>query len=194
MQDKQVFDNYQSKAKTYKTMLLVAIISMSMMFAGLVSAVIVSKSRPDWLSDFELPSAFLISTIIIIISSITFHMGLKNIKKDQRSNTAMFLWLTLALGLIFVILQFVGFDQVIQNGFYFTGPQSNVTTSFLYIIVIMHLAHLFAGTLSLLIVIYNHYKQKYTSSQPLGIELSAMFWHFLGILWLILFLSLYFIE
>lgn len=190
----QIFDDYQRKAKTYKTMLLIAIISMSMMFAGLVSAVIVSKSRPDWLSDFKLPPAFLISTIVIIISSFTFHFAAKAIKKDDRSKTSMFLWITLVLGIIFVILQFEGFNQVIQNGFYFTGPQSNVTTSFVYIIVIMHLAHLFAGIISVSVVIYNHYKQKYNSSQPLGIELSAMFWHFLDILWLILFLSLYFIE
>jgi cytochrome c oxidase subunit 3 len=56
------------------------------------------------------------------------------------------------------------------------------------VVVLVHIAHLAGGLISLLIVIYNHYKQKYNASQTLGIELSAMFWHFLGFLWLYLFL------
>ncbi|MFA5557457.1 MAG: heme-copper oxidase subunit III [Flavobacteriaceae bacterium] len=193
-QEKQVFDSYQQKAKSYKTMLWVAMISMFMMFAGLTSAYIVSKSRPDWLGDFELPFAFTLSTIVIVLSSFTFHFAVSAIRKDNRSKTSMFLWITFVLGVMFVFLQFKGFGQIIENGFYFTGPESNVTTSFLYIVVIMHIAHLFAGLISLSIVIYNHYKQKYNSSQPLGIELSAMFWHFLDFLWLYLFLFLYFFK
>lgn len=194
IQEKQVFDTYQRKAKSYKTMLWVAMISMFMMFGGLTSAYIVSKSRPDWLGDFELPFAFTLSTIVIILSTFTFHFAVSAIRKDDRAKTTMFLWITFVLGIIFVLLQFKGFGQVIDNGFYFTGPESNVTTSFLYIVVIMHIAHLFAGLISLSIVIYNHYKQKYNSSQPLGIELSAMFWHFLDFLWLYLFLFLYFFK
>ncbi len=194
IQEKQVFDTYQRKAKSYKTMLWVAMISMFMMFGGLTSAYIVSKSRPDWLGDFELPFAFTLSTIVIILSTFTFHFAVSAIRKDDRAKTTMFLWITFVLGVIFVLLQFKGFGQVIDNGFYFTGPESNVTTSFLYIVVIMHIAHLFAGLISLSIVIYNHYKQKYNSSQPLGIELSAMFWHFLDFLWLYLFLFLYFFK
>lgn len=194
IQEKQVFDTYQRKAKSYKTMLWVAMISMFMMFGGLTSAYIVSKSRPDWLGDFELPFAFTLSTIVIILSTFTFHFAVSAIRKDDRAKTTMFLWITFVLGVIFVLLQFKGFGQVIDNGFYFTGPESNVTTSFLYIVVVMHIAHLFAGLISLSIVIYNHYKQKYNSSQPLGIELSAMFWHFLDFLWLYLFLFLYFFK
>ena len=194
IQEKQVFDTYQRKAKSYKTMLWVAMISMFMMFAGLTSAYIVSKSRPDWLVDFDLPFAFALSTIIMVLSSFTYHFALTAIRKDDRSKTTMFLWITFVLGVTFVFLQFKGFGQVIDNGFYFTGPESNVTTSFLYIVVIMHIAHLSAGLISLLIVIYNHYKQKYNSSQPLGIELSATFWHFLDFLWLYLFLFLYFFK
>jgi cytochrome c oxidase subunit 3 len=54
------------------------------------------------------------------------------------------------------------------------------------------MAHLFGGLLALLIIIYNHFKQKYNSTQTLGIELGAMFWHFLDILWILLFLFFYF--
>lgn len=98
------------------------------------------------------------------------------------------LGMTLLLGIAFVFLQFKGFGQVVEAGYFFTGSQSTITTSFLYVVVLVHIAHLAGGLISLLIVIYNHYKQKYKADQMLGIELSAMFWHFLDFLWLYLFL------
>ena len=78
-----------------------------------------------------------------------------------------------------MVFQFRGFTAVVENGYFFTGSESNVTTSFLYIVVLVHLAHLIGGFISLIIVIYNHYKQKYNAVQTLGIELSAMYWHFM---------------
>lgn len=176
------------KGKAYKTMLIFAMGSIVMIFAGLTSAYVISKNRPDWLKDFQLPQAFLWSTLVIVLSSITFHLAKKAIQKNNRSTASLLLGLTFLLGITFVILQFQGFNQVIEAGYYFTGSASTITTSFLYVVVLVHIAHLAGGLISLLIVIYNHYKQKYNATQTLGIELSAMFWHFLGFLWLYLFL------
>lgn len=184
----------ERKAQSYKLLLWFAMISMVMMFAGLTSAYVVSTSRKDWLKEFDMPIAFVWSTILIIISSVTIHLALSFIKKNDQAKTSLLLWITLLLGIGFVFTQFLGFGQIIENGYFFTGSESNVTTSFLYIIVIMHLAHLFGGLIALLIVIYNHYKQKYNSTQTLGIELAAMFWHFLDFLWILLFLFFYFYE
>ena len=182
----------ERNARSKKMILWFAMVSMFMMFAGLTSAYVVSTSRPDWLKDFTLPDAFIISTVIIVASSVTFHLAKLATKKDDRKAATLWLLVTLALGVGFVVAQFYGFGEVIKSGYYFTGPESTVTTSFLYIVVIVHLAHLFAGLIVLLIVIYNHFKQKYSSSQTLGIELGAMFWHFLDILWVYLFLFFYF--
>lgn len=185
-------EHNERNAKSKKMLLWFAMVSMFMMFAGLTSAYVVSTSRPDWLNDFVLPQAFIISTVLIVASSITFHMAKVTMKKNDRSATTMWLLVTLGLGIGFVIAQFYGFSEVIKNGYYFTGPESTVTTSFLYIVTMLHLAHLFAGLIVLLVVIYNHFKQKYNSSQTLGIELGAMFWHFLDILWVYLFFFFYF--
>ena len=185
-------EHNERKNRTYKMMLWFAMISMFMLFAGLTSAYVVSTSRPDWLKDFVLPDAFIISTVLIIISSVTFHLAKTSMQKGNRSATTSFLLATLVLGLSFVAAQFYGFDKVIENGYYFTGPESTVTTSFLYIVTVVHMVHLLAGIIVLLVVIYNHFKQKYNSSQTLGIELGAMFWHFLDILWVYLFLFFYF--
>ena len=188
MNVEEIKQEQQQKAKAYKTMLIFAMGSIVMIFAGLTSAYVISKNRPDWLKDFELPQAFLWSTIAIVLSSITFHLAKKAIQKNNRSTTSLMLGITLILGLLFVFLQFKGFGQVVDAGYFFTGSQSTITTSFLYVVVLVHIAHLFGGLISLLIVIYNHYKQKYNATQTLGIELSAMFWHFLDFLWLYLFL------
>ncbi len=182
------------KGKTYKMLLLFGMISIFMIFAGLSSAYVVSKSRPDWLKDFQLPSAFIYSTIVILISSLTFYGANKAMKANNRQLTTTLLLTTLALGIAFIMLQFEGFSQVVANGYFFTGSESNVTTSFLYIAVIVHIAHLIGGIISLLIVIYNHFKQKYNPSQTLGIELSAMYWHFMDFIWIYLFLFFYFYK
>ena len=182
------------KGRTYKMLLWFGMISICMIFAGLTSAYVVSKSRPDWLKDFVLPSAFVISTVAMLVSSFTFYLALQATKKDNRSMATTFLLLTLALGIAFIVLQFKGFGQVIENGYFFTGSESNVTTSFLYIAVLVHIAHLLGGIISLLVVIYNHYKQKYNPAQTLGIELSAMYWHFMDFIWVYLFLFFYFFK
>ena len=187
----------EHKARTgrsYKLILLFAMLSMTMMFAGLTSAFVVSKSRGDWMENFQLPTAFYFSTVAIILCSITFHLAKKAIQKDNRTATTGFLITTLALGILFVLLQFKGFGEIVQQGYFFTGPESNITTTFLYVVTVMHMAHLAGGIISLLIIIYNHFKQKYNSSQTLGIELGAMYWHFLDFLWIYLFLFLYFFK
>src|SRR5690606_27303214 len=143
------------KAKAYKTMLIFGMASIVMIFEGLTSAYVISKSRPDWLKDFQLPQTFLWSTIELVISSVTFHFAKKAIKKNNRSSTTLMLVATLILGLLFVALQFQGFNQVIAAGYYFTGSYSTITTSFLYIVVLVHIVHLIGGLISLLIVIYN---------------------------------------
>lgn len=185
-------EHNERNARSKKMILWFAMISMFMMFAGLTSAYVVSSSRPDWVKDFTLPSAFIISTVVIVASSLTFHLAKLSIKKNDTKATGMWLIATLVLGVAFVLAQFNGFSQVIKEGYYFTGPESTVTTSFLYIVTVVHLLHLFAGLIVLLVVIYNHFKQKYNASQTLGLELGAMFWHFLDILWVYLFLFFYF--
>ncbi|WP_396163037.1 heme-copper oxidase subunit III [Flavobacterium sp.] len=195
MENRMTFEEEQErKEKTYKLLLWFAMISICMIFAGLTSAYVVSKSRPDWLKDFHLPIAFLSSTIAMLLSSFTFYSALQTMKKGNRNQTTILLFFTLALGIAFIALQLKGFGQVIENGYFFTGSESNVTTSFLYITVLVHIAHLLGGIISLLIVIYNHYKQKYNSTQTLGIELSAMYWHFMDFIWVYLFLFFYFFK
>ncbi len=186
------FEEKNIRAK--KMMLWFGIGSLIMSFAGLTSAVIVSSKRPDWIHDFKLPEAFIISTGLIILSSISLILAKKALKRNIRNSTTLWLLVTLGLGIVFIYSQFIGFGQIIQWGYNFTGPTSNVTMSFIYVIAIAHIVHVVAGLISLIVVIYNHFKQKYNASQMLGFELSSTFWHFVDGLWLFLFLFLYFFR
>ena len=179
--------------KAKKMMLLFSMLSIAMTFAGLTSAYIVSKARPDWLKDFELPFAFVISTVVIFLSSISISIAKKNVIKNDISKTTLWLFVTFGLGIIFIISQFSGFNELIGLGYFFTGAQSTITTSFLYVLTVLHLAHLFAGLIVLIVVIINNYKNNY-KIEKLGFELAVTFWHFLGILWLYLFVFLYFFR
>lgn len=185
----------EEKTKRAKKMMLwFGIVSLIMSFAGLTSAFIVSSSREDWLTDFELPQAFITSTILILISSVTMYFAKKALKKDNRSLTGLLLWVTLGLGGAFVVSQMKGFEEIMASGYYFTGASSNITMSYIYVIAALHIAHVVAGLISLIVVIYNHYKQKYKNDDMLGFELASTFWHFVDVLWLMLFFFLYFFR
>ncbi|WP_136481540.1 cytochrome c oxidase subunit 3 [Cognatitamlana onchidii] len=184
----------EKNSRAKKMMLWFGIISLVMSFAGWTSAFVVSSSRPDWLKDFQLPNAFLISTVVIILSSISFLLAKKALKGSNSKSTLVWLIVTLVLGIVFIYNQFSGFQQIIDLGYNFTGPTSNVTMSYIYLIAIVHILHVVVGLICLLVVIYNHFKQKYSVSNMLGFELAATFWHFIDILWVYLFLFLYFVR
>ena len=134
-------------AKAKKMMLWFCMISITMTFAGLTSAFIISSSRPDWLDSFVLPIWFTISTISIILSSVFFQLAKIKLNQYgrvshpeniniylQRNNVNIFLGLTILMAVTFVVCQFLGFGEIISQGYYFTGPESSVTTSYIYIL------------------------------------------------------------
>ena len=183
----------QGKRKSAKPMLWISMISMVMFFAGLTSAYVISMNREDWVT-FDLPQAFYISTVLIVLSSVTLIFSQKLLKKDNLKASFGFLVTTLVLGLGFVWYQYVGFNELKSVGLYFTGPESTVSTSFILGITFMHILHLLAGVIVLLVVIYNHFKKKYSAADMLGFELGGIFWHFVDVLWIYLFFFFYFIR
>jgi len=177
-----------------KMMLWFGLISLFMSFAGLTSAVIISRTRPDWSDDLQLPQIFLYSVFVIIASSITFILAKRALKNNVRQQATVFLILTFLLGVAFAFMQFQGFNALINSGYYFTGETSDPKASFIFLIAFVHLLHVAVGLFCLLVVIYNHFKQKYTADKILGLTLAGTFWHFIDILWVFLYLLLYFVA
>lgn len=182
------------KQRAKKMMLWFAMISMTMSFGGLTSAYIISKSRPDWVSGFEIPQAFYISLVLVLVSSLTIFLARKSIQNEKHKQGMGLLISTFILGILFIFFQFQGFSEFINAGYFFTGSESTITTSFIYLVVLLHLGHIIGALVALLVVIYNHFKQKYHKGQTLGIELAETFWHFVDFLWIYLFLFFYFVR
>ena len=183
----------EKNERSKKMMLWFGLIALFMSFAGLTSAVIISRTRPDWSKELELPQVFLISVFVILASSITYILAQRALKNGNRETTTIFLFISFLLGIVFMFLQFQGFKALIDSGYYFTGETSNPKASFIFLIAFFHLLHVAVGLICLLVVIYNHFKQKYTADNMLGIELAGTFWHFIDKLWIFLYLLMYFV-
>lgn len=177
----------EKKKRVAKPLLWFGMISIVMLFAGLTSAVIVRKGDGNW-DHYEMPDAFLWSTIIIALSSITFIATTLFAKKDNQAALKGSLALTFLLGILFVVFQFEGYEQLYNQGIYFTGAKHNASGSYLYIISWAHLAHLAGGLISMLVVLFNAFKGKYNSKNLLGLQLSSTYWHFLGGMWIYLYI------
>ena len=176
-----------------KMMLWFGIVSLIMGFAGWTSAYIVSSSREDWIAELQLPSSFFISTAVIIISSFTYLFAKRSIQENNTKMTTNWLLVTLGLGIIFIVMQFNGFSQMVAEGYYFTGPTSNIKLSYIFLIATVHIVHVVAGLISLSVVLYSQLKGKYSAQEHLGLTLGATFWHFLDLLWVYLMGFMYFV-
>ena len=157
-------ENRAINSKSKKMMLWAGMISMTMTFGSLTSAYIVSSQRPDWTLN-SISLHYFIGTLVIIKSSITFWISKKMIRKGEIKNANLMLFSTLILAVIFIFLQFNGFKQIINQGYYFTGPESSISTSFIYVLVMLHLVHLLSGMIVLIVVLINSLNQKYTDKK-----------------------------
>lgn len=180
-----------ARRKAAKPLLWIGIVSIVMLFAGLTSAYVVRADNGNWLV-FELPDIAVLSTAIIVTSSLSMVVAQRAVKKDNLRLTSLALFVTLVLGLAFFYTQIEGWRQLTAKGIYFIGRYSNASGSFLYLIAAVHLAHLIGGLVALSVSLTKSLLKKYSAADHLGLELTAIYWHFLDALWVYLFLFLYF--
>lgn len=162
------------------------LVSVVMMFAAFTSAYVVKQSDGVWL-DFELPSMFNITSITVVISSILMHVSYYLAKKDEINKLKGTLALTAILGFVFLIGQYMAWNELVADGVYFVG---NPAGSFIYVLTGMHAFHLISGLIFLIVVLVAAFKYKVHSKSMVQIEMCATYWHFLGGLWLYLYLFL----
>lgn len=120
---KQEFERELSpevREKLKKNLVYTTIISIIMVFGGLISAYIVSMGGTFWLKT-PLPSAFYISTALILTSSITFIMSVKAAKNKNQQLLNILITTTFILGLGFVYFQFKGYKSLVDKGVYFSA-------------------------------------------------------------------------
>ena len=164
------------------------LVSVVMIFISLSSAYIVKKSVGDWVY-VDFPPLFQWTTVIIILSSVSMHFAYVSAKRNQINNIRWGLGITAILALAFVIGQIKAWGQLVEGGFHFVG---NPASSFIYVFTGLHILHLVGAIVFLLIVLRKAFSYQVHSKSMVRIEMCTTFWHFLGGLWLYLYLFLIF--
>ncbi|WP_210486957.1 cytochrome c oxidase subunit 3 [Rufibacter aurantiacus] len=179
----------QRRVNPLKFMLILLIVSIVMMFAAFTSAYIVRREEGNWL-EFDLPAVLLINTGVLILSSIFMQWAYVSAKKDNLKNLKIALLLTIVAGTVFLVGQWQGWGELVRNNVYFGGSTSNPSGSFLYVLTGVHAFHLITGLIFLIIVVISALKYKVHSRNLNRIELCTIYWHFLGALWIYLYVFL----
>jgi cytochrome c oxidase subunit 3 len=180
----------RSNIHPQKLALWVAIAAMIMMFGAMTSSYIVRRSAGNWF-EFRLPDIFFLNTVVIILSSATIQLSYQSFRKGRESAYKGYLVLTFVLGLLFVLLQYKGWESLNAIGATFT---INPSSSFVYVISGLHAAHLLGGIAGLAVAMVHAYYLPFkpTRRRLTRFEILLQYWHFVDALWvyLILFFTL----
>ena len=184
-----IFANRNFKLKSVnakKFALWLFIVSICMLFAGLTSAYIVKKSDGRWL-EFDMPDMFLYSTLVLVLSSVAMHWTYLKAKDNSLKAVKMGITATAAIAIAFFYMQYLSWVKLVAQDVFLVG---NPSGSFVYIFSGLHLAHLIGGLVFLLVVFLDTMNYKVHSKSMLAIEMCTTYWHFLGGLWIYLYLFL----
>jgi cytochrome c oxidase subunit 3 len=173
----------------YKFTLWVGMGSIVMMFAGLTSAYIVKRNQVNW-QGFDLPVIFKYSTAVIILSSITMQLSLRNFRNRHMKTYKQLMLVTAILGAAFISMQWMGFQAVNEGGIKLIGQGSNVAGSFLAVIAGVHMVHVLGGIIALLIILLKAVMSRTRNYSAIPVEVLSTYWHFVDILWIYLFVFL----
>lgn len=178
-----------NRVEPRKFTLWLLIIGMTMLFAAFTSAYIVRQAEGNWFN-FELPQVFLYSTIAVLLSSVSMIFAYRSAKKDELNSLKTGLITTLALGIVFCLLQVQGWKEMVADNLFFTNPEdgTKVSASFVYVISGVHLLHMIGGLLFLAVLVVKAFALQVHKKNLLSIDMCNTYWHFVGILWVYLYL------
>jgi cytochrome c oxidase subunit 3 len=184
------------RRESFKFMLQMAIFGSGLMFFGLM-ATYLARERPEaGFEKIQLPQVFWISTLVIMISSLTLHLANMNFKQDKYLNYRVLMAITLSLGLAFIVMQFWGWQEIFAQD---STAEVKNARGFIYLLSGLHILHIVLG-LGFLIKIFVEAIRRmsyiesfiYSVNPPnqLKINLIIFYWHFVDVLWVVLFLFL----
>jgi cytochrome c oxidase subunit 3 len=177
----------QSAMHPKKFALWLFIATVCMLFAAWTSAFLVKRADAGW-AEIEMPNQFYINSVIIVISSFSMFWAQWSARRDNLEMVKLALSITTVLGFAFLIGQWIGWTQLVALKEHFSG--GNVSHSFIYVLTGIHGLHIVGGLVFLIIVLISTFKYKVHSKNMTQIEMCSTYWHFLGVLWLYLFVFL----
>ena len=174
----------RKKIHPYKFILWVGIGSIIMMFAGFTSAYIVKREQPGWIG-FSMPMIFWYSTGVILVSSGIMQMAVSAFKNRDMGRYRNLLTLTTVLGVLFIVLQVIGYWRLNRLGVKVEGSGGGV---FFIIIFGLHALHVLGGVIAMLVLFFKSISSRIRSYNSIPIEVAATYWHFVDLLWIYLFI------
>ena len=178
----------------YRIGMWVAVAAILMMFAALTSAYVFRAGTAGW-RPIEIPPLMWASTAVILLSSATFEIARRSLKREDARGYRLWLWASLALGALFLIFQLLAWRQLVAQGIYLaTNPHS----SFFYVLTGLHGLHLAGGIMGLGYLIARARREASGAVREVKAVGAAradavgIYWHFMDGLWLYLFGLLFF--
>lgn len=157
-----------------------------MLFAGFASAYLVRREGADWNRE-ALPTILIFTTLILLISSGTLEIARSAMKRGDRSVALLWTGTTTFLGLAFLAGQFDAWQQLAARGLYLpSGPYS----AFVYLLTAMHGLHLLGGIVGLCYLLWRLTRAERVGQVTDVLRNCATYWHFVGGVWLLLYLLL----
>ena len=171
-----------------RTGIWVGLSAIAMMFAALTSALYVREgAATDW-QHIALPPILYFNTLALIASSIALEVARRRVaafmRNQEASQSPATLWLnvTMGLGLVFVIGQYIAWLKLRSEGLYLpTNPNS----SFFYVFTGVHVVHVVGGLGGLTRVMVK-FRSSARSLRRSTIDATSYYWHFMGLLWIYL--------
>jgi cytochrome c oxidase subunit III len=173
--------------------MLLFIISEVMVFAAFFTAyffIRVVQGEP-WFpfGEFSLPVAVAgVNTAILLSSSLTMHWALESIKRGDRAGMKAGLMLTTLLGLTFLFVQVNEYISLTGEGL---TPAAFAQGSVFYGLTGLHGAHVAVGLTLLVFATIRAYRGHFTPEEHRGVEVPGIYWHFVDVMWIIVFTTIY---
>ena len=181
--------NRSSRVEAQYLGMLLFIISEIMLFGAFFTAYFFIRVVADdpWPGQgTELPVVIAgFNTAILISSSFTMHWALESAKNENRFGMRAGLFTTFLLGLTFLTIQI---NEYVHLGF---APHDNAQGSIFYGLTGLHGAHVFIGLTLLLFASIRAFRGHFTAKEHRGVEVPGIYWHFVDVMWIFVFFSLY---
>jgi cytochrome c oxidase subunit 3 len=189
-------ENFLTKRREPMRFLLwTGMLGSTLIFGVLLLAYLVRRGGSDWEAT-RLPMIFWASTVAILVSSFTLHEANRAFSEERFVQYRRLMGATLLLGGVFMVTQLIGGYQLHERG---DTLQNSVSSGFIYLLSGLHLLHLLGGVIFLAKLFIEGLKHLsyvdafvYSVNPPnlLKVKLVALYWHFVDVLWIVLFLFL----
>jgi cytochrome c oxidase subunit III len=183
--------NRSSRVEPQMLGMLLFIISEVMVFGAFFTAYFFIRvvSGAEWPAEgMELPKAIAgVNTAILLSSSLTMHWALESIKHGNRRGLQAGIATTMLMGATFLFIQI---NEYVHVGF---APQDSAQATIFYGLTGLHGAHVFVGLTLLLVVTIRAFRGHFTPEEHRGVEVPGIYWHFVDVMWVIVYTSVYLI-